>query len=116
MKNNICYIEILSTDIKRTEQFFSSIFGWKFKKWDDKYGSFIPDQGIECGVSEVSKVEPCSNVIFYIEVDKIEPFLEKIENSGGKIKIQKTEIPDIGWFAHFNDPDSNTIGLFESKK
>ena len=35
---------------------------------------------------------------------------------GGTSIKEKTEIPQIGWFSLFGDPDGNCIGLFEEMK
>ncbi len=42
----------------------------------------------------------------------IQSTLDKVENSGGKIILPKTEIsPEIGFFALFIDTDGNKLGL-----
>ena len=49
----------------------------------------------------------------YVEVDEIEPYLEKVGELGGDVAVPKTEIPNQGWFAHIKDPDGNIFGLFQ---
>jgi predicted enzyme related to lactoylglutathione lyase len=44
--------------------------------------------------------------------DDIESTLAKVEELGGQTVTPKTEIPDMGWFAVFKDPQGNLIGLF----
>lgn len=39
-QNRIDYVEIPVTDLKRTREFFSSLFGWSFQEWGDEYMSF----------------------------------------------------------------------------
>jgi predicted enzyme related to lactoylglutathione lyase len=39
--------------------------------------------------------------------------LEKVISSGGHIKIGKTTIPAMGWYAVIFDTDGNSIGLYQ---
>jgi predicted enzyme related to lactoylglutathione lyase len=47
-----------------------------------------------------------------IQTDDIDSTLAEVEKLGGKTVTPKTEIPDMGWFAVFTDPEGNYIGLF----
>jgi predicted enzyme related to lactoylglutathione lyase len=42
----------------------------------------------------------------------IEVALKKRVALGGKALSPKTEIPGMGWFAFFADPNGNRLGLF----
>jgi hypothetical protein len=44
--------------------------------------------------------------------DDIEADLVRIKALGGTVLKEKTEIPNIGWFALFKDPTGNTLSLF----
>ena len=39
-ENRIDYVEIPATDLKKTRDFFSALFGWSFQEWGDEYMSF----------------------------------------------------------------------------
>jgi predicted enzyme related to lactoylglutathione lyase len=49
----------------------------------------------------------------YILVELVEEYSKKVVDLGGKIVVQKIEIPGLGWWALALDPKSNTFGLFE---
>jgi predicted enzyme related to lactoylglutathione lyase len=38
--------------------------------------------------------------------------LEQVEAAGGSRFMPRTPIPGMGWFALFNDPQGNVVGLF----
>jgi len=45
-------------------------------------------------------------------VEKIDPFLAKIEEQGGKTVMPRTEAPMVT-LAQFSDPDGHVVGLVE---
>lgn len=49
----------------------------------------------------------------YVEVDSIDDTLAKVEASGGTVLMAKSPITDTSWWAIFEDPDGNHIGLYE---
>ena len=51
-----------------------------------------------------------------IQVDSIDNTLRNIETLGGKVAIPKESIGDMGFYAQFDDPEGNTIGLFQEEK
>ena len=63
----------------------------------------------------MKRQSPDHSVINYITVSSIDEYISKIGHSGGKVKIPKTEIPEMGYFAIFIDTENNTLGLFEIK-
>ena len=40
----------------------------------------------------------------------------KIEASGGKIVVDKMEIPGVGWMSLFEDPEGRVLGLWKQNK
>ncbi|MFQ6104290.1 MAG: VOC family protein [Candidatus Glassbacteria bacterium] len=115
-KNEICHVEWSSTDLERTKDFLSGLFGWKFEPFGENYLLFSAPEGIGGGIMKVDEVKVGESPYIYTEVDEIEPYLEKAQKLGGKVAVTKTEIPNIGWFAHLNDPDGNVVGLFQELK
>lgn len=116
-KHTICHVEWSSTDLERTQAFLSGLFDWKFKAWGDKYLLFnTPEGGPDGGIAKVDEVKPGESPVIYIEVDEIEPYIEKAKRLGGEVAVPKTEIPTVGWYALLKDPDNNIIGLFQGLK
>ena len=44
------------------------------------------------------------------------PHLEKIKEAGGKIVIEKKEVPGVGQFSLFEDPDGRVLGMWKKIK
>jgi predicted enzyme related to lactoylglutathione lyase len=113
-KHSVCHFEWSSTDLERTKKFLEGLFDWKFQAWGDEYLLFDTPEGPGGGIMKVDKVEIGKSPYIYIEVDEIEPYLEKVKTLGGSVDTPKTEIPTVGWHAHLVDPDGNIIGLFQN--
>jgi predicted enzyme related to lactoylglutathione lyase len=52
--------------------------------------------------------------IVTIDVPAIDASLKEIEAAGGSVVRARTEIPGMGAFAYFKDPEGNTLGLWEN--
>jgi predicted enzyme related to lactoylglutathione lyase len=115
-KHSLCHFEWSSTDLKKTKEFLSGLFGWKFTPWGKDYLLFRTPDGPNGGIMKVDEVTSGKSPYVYIEVEDIEPYLDKANELGGGIDTPKKEIPKVGWFAHISDPDGNIIGLFEDLK
>ncbi len=113
--HRIGHVEFASTDLERTRAFFSGLFGWSFNTWSEDYYLFSAPDKPNGGIMKVDKVEPGNSTVVYVEVDDIESTLKHVEELGGSVAQPKTEIPDMGWYAHLTDPDGNVIGLYQGQ-
>ncbi|MCI0417219.1 hypothetical protein L0222_30985 [bacterium] len=52
----------------------------------------------------------------YIDVDSLETCVQKIKDAGGKIVVERMEIPNVGAFSLFEDPDGRVMGLWFQQK
>ena len=109
----ISHIEIPSTNLDRSKDFMKKVFDWDFKPFGNGYLLFNNHQGIMAGLRKVDKVEVGDTTVFHISVSNIDETLNKTKEAGGKVKRERTTIPAMGWYALVNDPDGNTIGLYQ---
>ncbi|HXS02328.1 MAG TPA: VOC family protein [Pyrinomonadaceae bacterium] len=113
----ICYLEVPANRAKDSADFYSSIFGWKVRQRGDGNLAF-DDSGSVSGtwVKESDRTQDEQTRV-YIMVDSIADTLPQIEQAGGKILTQRTDIgPSMGAFAAFADPVGNEFGLYEEPK
>jgi len=57
---------------------------------------------------------PDQGIINYIGADSVDKYSKKVQELGGKVKVQKTEVPGFGWFAVCTDTENNTFALWEA--
>jgi predicted enzyme related to lactoylglutathione lyase len=109
----ICYIEIPSTNIARSAEFYSRVFGWKTRQRGDGALAFDDGVGQVSGTWVLGRVaSPTVGALVYIMVDSAEGTLGLITANGGKI-VQPIgmDAPEIT--ARFSDPDGNIFGLYQ---
>jgi hypothetical protein len=109
----IAHVEIPSTNLDRSKEFFNDVFGWDFKPFGNGYLLFNNHKGIMAGLRKVESVSAGDCTVFHVAVENIDEILDKSKQFGGGIKAAKTTIPVMGWYALITDPDGNTIGLFQ---
>ena len=109
----IAHVEIPATDLTRESIFLKNVFGWEFKEFGKGYLLFNNKKGIMVGLREVDSVTAGDTTVFHINIANIDEVLKKAKENGGKVKIEKTVIPAMGWYALITDPDGSTIGLYQ---
>lgn len=119
----IFHFDIPVDDPTRAGKFYETVFGWNMKKvsnpatgiefWMCETSDEHGNNGISGGMMERKSLPTVTN---YIGVSSIDKYLSKIEQAGGKVVLQKTEITNIGAFALFMDSENNLFGLFEQLK
>ena len=115
MPSPLCHFEFMSEDPERSKAFYAGVFGWQY---DDASmpGYTLVNPGAEPNGAIFKKPDdapgPCLNVYFLVE--DVDATLAKATEHGATVIVPNTEIPGVGWFAMFGDPDGITVGLFKS--
>jgi uncharacterized protein len=109
----ISHIEIPSTDVNRSSDFFKKVFDWDFKPFGNGYLLYNNHQGIMAGIRKVEAVAKGDSTVFHVTVNQLDQVMEKAKNAGGHIKVGKTTIPAMGWYAVILDSEGNSIGLYQ---
>jgi predicted enzyme related to lactoylglutathione lyase len=110
----IVHVEISAKDRKASAKFYEDVFGWKMTDIPEmNYTTFEYEDGRGGGLNPVTDDYPAGTVMVYIQTDDIEKSLEKITLHGGKLLLQKKEIPSMGWYAFFEDPGGNQLALYK---
>ena len=111
-----CHIEIPTKNAEKSKSFYGNLFGWTFQDvpmGDKNYTLyFTGNGGIGGGIFDPPEGVP-RQMVSYINVEEIEPIVEKAEKNGGKVLIPKQEVPGTGWFALVADPDGNAFGVWK---
>lgn len=112
----VVHIEISAKDPKATGDFYASLFEWKIDTDPNMdYVMFDVKPGPGGGFPKIdNKTYKAGDVVVYIDTDDIEATLKKIVALGGKALGSKVEIPGMGWYAFFADPNGNRLALFKS--
>lgn len=115
MKPAVQHFEINSNDYEKAQKFYKDVFDWEIHKHEGMDYAIVArgnDHSIGGGIGQVQKGQKAM-VTFYVTVDDIETYINKVEKAGGKIVMPLTPIPDVGACAMFTDLDGNVLGLFK---
>lgn len=122
----VVHFEIPADDVDRAKNFYSSIFEWDLQTMQMDNGEYTivtttpvdeQSQPTEPGAINgglFQRDERITTPIITIDVDGIDDALKKIEAGGGSTVVPRTEIPNMGAFAYFRDPEGNVLGLWET--
>ncbi|MBV9169528.1 MAG: VOC family protein [Chloroflexi bacterium] len=110
----VAWFEIIGKDGPKLQQFYSRLFDWNVQDAGDGSGYGLvqaANKGIGGGIGAAQDGD-AGHVTFYVEVDDVAAYLDKVSNLGGKIIVPPTDIPQFGLtFAFFADPEGHMVGL-----
>lgn len=123
MPVSITHFEIRSDDPARIEAFYRDLFGWRFQKVGGfEYWTIATRDEGQPGINGALArrgglpEERIPGFLAHFNVPSVDAVLARVEELGGRIRVPKTAIPSVGWFAVFEDPDGNALGLFQSDR
>lgn len=112
--NTITYLEIPSSDLEKSREFYGRVFDFEFTDFWETYTCF--ESGIQGGFYESEKkmtIENCwALIVFY--ADSLEEKLEEIIVCWGKITEEIFSFP-WGRRFHFLDPVGNEVAVWSDK-
>jgi uncharacterized protein len=113
IKNNfINYIEFKANDLKRIEEFYNTIFGWKFTYYWPEYLAFS-----ECWIEwwfEKTQDKITNWVLVTLYNDNLENIKDRIIELWWKISQDIFSFP-WGHRFHFLDPSWNELWIWSDK-
>jgi predicted enzyme related to lactoylglutathione lyase len=119
--NSLNWFEIPAADIKRAKNFYESIFSVEMHDMGETMGMKMVGFPAEMGNGKASgglvqgpmhKPSMDGAVVYLNANPSIQTVVDRIEKSGGKILMPKTQIsPEIGFMAFFVDSEGNRVAL-----
>lgn len=111
---DITHIDIPVTDMDRAKGFYTTLFGWQIAELPgfEGYPMWQAPNKISGG-GLAPRSEGFTQPRSYVEVDSIDDTLAKARENGGTVVMEKQPISETSWWAVLQDPDGNTVGLYE---
>lgn len=114
MGRPVVHFEIHSRDAAKAKAFYAELFDWRIQS-DNPMNYGLVETGAGSGINGgIMGGQEHTGVIFYVEVDDLQAYLDRAEAMGGKTLMPPTEVPGTVTFALFADLDGNPIGLVKS--
>jgi hypothetical protein len=110
--NIIQHIEWTTRDPERLRSFFGRIFDWQFREAMPGY-TMIDGVG---GIFDAPDPQMPIGVTPYVNVADLGEKEKRITDAGGQIHKSKQEIPGMGSFTIFSDPDGNMLAMWQAAR
>jgi predicted enzyme related to lactoylglutathione lyase len=115
MGHEIVHIEFAAKDRKALSKFYANVFGWAVEDIDQMdYTTFKAGEGLGGGFFPVNETTHAETTIAYIATDDVTASLKAVQMAGGTIVVPESEIPNMGKFGLFRDPQGNMVGLYKA--
>jgi uncharacterized protein len=113
MTNPLIHWELMVSDPERTKAFFARVFDWTYTSAGPEYTlvqtGTEPNGGLMRRPPGVSQ----SALNNYFRVEDLDRTLRAAVEAGATVVVPRTEVPAMGWFAMFLDPDQIPIGIMQ---
>ena len=118
----VVHFEIHADQTARAVDFYETVFGWTFRKWDTstEYWHITtgpPDEaGINGGLIRRGQSVSSESVTAYVctvKVENLEGVLNLVREAGGRVVTGSFPIPGIGWMAYCKDTEGNHFGIIQ---
>ena len=118
MGRPVVHWELMSKEPAKVADFYAKIFDWKVEDRPELNYRIIDtggEGGINGGILKPQREGPWpGNMLLYIAVDDLASYRKKVVAAGGKIHVEEQEVPGMGSFTLFTDPEGRMMGLWKS--
>ena len=110
--NTIDYLEMPSTNLSATKNFFAQLFGWSFQDYGPEYSSFH-DGRLAGGffASEITSTVAKGAPLIVFDSPDLEKMSDDVVRFGGRITREIFEFPGGRRF-HFNAPGGGEFAIW----
>ena len=112
----VVHWELWSEDPDKAAEFYGKVFDWEIRSIPEM-NYHIADTGGEGGINGgIMKPQQGpwpNNMAFYVDVNDLATYRQKIVDAGGKIVVEEMAVPGVGSFSLFEDPDGRVLGMWK---
>ncbi|MGE2729782.1 VOC family protein [Mycolicibacterium vaccae] len=111
------WIDLSTSDLERSQQFYGTVFGWTFESSGPEYGGYVTAFRDGRPVAGLMANDPQWNApdawTTYLHTADIAATLTQTTSAGGTNCVPAMEIPGKGWMAMATDPAGAFFGLWQ---
>ena len=117
MATPVVHWELWSKDPARISDFYAKVFEWKIDhvpQLDYRIVASGGEGGIGGGIMKPQEGPWPGNMAFYVSVDDLAAYRKRVVEAGGKIVVEEQQVPGMGSFSLFADPDGRVMGMWKT--
>lgn len=123
--NPVVHFEMPYEDANRASKFYSSAFGWQMQPMGADAGNYVLANTTETADGRPTtpgsingglfpkKDAPAQVPSVVIAVDDIRQSMKKVKDAGGNVLGEPMEIPGVGQYVSFMDPEGNRVSMLQ---
>jgi predicted enzyme related to lactoylglutathione lyase len=119
MANPFVHVELMSTDVNRSKEFYGKLFDWKMQDMPNPatgtYTLINVGEGTGGGMMKNPMPGAPSSWMAYVSVDDVKAATSKAKSLGANVMKDVNEVPNMGWFSIITDPTGAMLGLWQAK-
>ena len=115
----VVHWELWSENPGECAEFYSKAFDWQINHIPEMDYHLVEtggDGGINGGIMKPKKGPWPGNMCMYIDVDDLAVARKRITDAGGKIIVEQQDVPNVGTFCLFEDPDGRVLGCWKQEE
>jgi uncharacterized protein len=120
----VVHFEIHAENPERAVAFYTTVFGWRFQKWDGPMpywmvftgedgpginGGLVPRRG-----PAPADGQPVNAYVCTVDVANVDASWDQALAVGGTPALPKMPIPGVGWLAYVKDTEGNILGMMQN--
>lgn len=124
--NPVIHFEMPYDDAERMAVFYRDAFGWQTQALGAEMGGYVLATTTESGPAGPVKPGainggffarkpdwPAQHSSIVIAVDDVRKAMEKVAQAGGQVLGDPMEIPGVGQYVSFVDPEGNRVSMLQ---
>lgn len=120
MGRPVVHFELWSKNPEGLSNFYAKVFDWNIRHVPELSYHLVDTnaggQGIGGGIFTPKEGPWPGNLAFYIDVDDLEAYNAKVRECGGTVIVERQDVPGVGSFSLFADPDGRVLGCWKQDK
>lgn len=114
-RGDFCWEQLNTTDPEKAAAFYEALFGWTRKPFPGQEGMTTFSAG-DVQVASLMGAPPGAPThwLTYVVIDALKDATQRVKAQGGKVLVERMEIPTVGAIGVVQDNVGATLGLFEA--
>ena len=119
MGQPVVHWELWSENPDHIAEFYQSVFDWQIRLIPEMKYRLVETGGaggINGGIMKPQAGPWPGKLTLYVDVDDIDVYGKRIVDAGGRMVVEKIDVPGVGQMALFEDPDGRVLGLWKQMR